>query len=196
MQKSRHFKLLNANPYKRLIPDCAIRAVTLGLAMKYSAVCKMFGKRFKPGLGLVGNEGIDLNEIKKKFDKYFDVVEDARDVSYENRPKEFDDMKFDPSIDQDEDFGYTLEEFCDLFGGQGRFLVALTTEHKHRYLTGETAGHIVFCDLRDRDGHFYDTWDSGWMRVQAYMRVDKIWPMSSEDSLLHRKWLEKHGKKQ
>lgn len=194
MAESPYFKRLNFNPAGKTIPDCAIRAVTAALAMRYSAVCRAFGKEFRPGYGLVGNEGVDLNEVKRKFDRFFDVVEDARETCWEMRPDEFDDMKFDPVVDQDEDFGYTLQEFCELYEGQGRFLVALTTEHRTRYLAGETAGHIVFCDLRPGKGYFVDTWDSSWMRVQAFMRVEKPWPPSDPDSLLHSRWLEKKKK--
>ena len=183
---SPYFKELNFNPAKKRIPDCAIRAVTAGLAMRYSTVCRIFGKTYRQGYGLVGNEGIDLNAVKKRFDRFFDVVEDARETAWEMRPDEFDDMKFDPVIDQDEDFGYTLEEFCELYSGQGRFLVALTTDIKTRELTGETAGHIVFCDLRPGKDFFVDTWDSSWMRVQAFMRIEKVWPWSDPNSLLHK----------
>lgn len=193
--KSPYFKELNFNPAKKRIPDCAVRAVSAALALRYSTVCRIFGKRFRPGYGLVGNEGIDLNDVKRRFDRFFDVVEDSRETSWEFRPDEFDDLEFDPVIDQDEDFGYTLGEFCEFYSGQGRFLVALTTDHKTRYLTGETSGHIVFCDLRPGKDCFVDTWDSSWMRVQAFMRVRKVWPPSDPNSLLHGKWLEAHPEK-
>lgn len=193
---SRYFRELNFNPAGKRIPDCAVRAVSAGLAMRYSTVCRIFGKKYRHGYGLVGEEGIDLNAVKRRFDRFFDVVEDARETSWELRPDEFDNMAFDPVVDQDEDFGYTLDEFCSLYEGQGRFLVALTTEHRTRYLTGETAGHIVFCDLRPGRNCFVDTWDSSWMRVQAFMRIEKIWPVSDPNSLLHAKWAAKRGGKE
>lgn len=158
--------------------------------MKYSAVCAAFGKKCRRGYGLVGPEGIDLEMIKKRFDPFFDIIEDAKETSWENRPPEFEDAKFDPQIDQDEDWGLTLEEFCDLYDGTGRYLVALNTTHIERLLTNADAKHIVYCDLRPGKKSFIDTWDSGWMRVECFMRIKKIWPTSRPESV----WYGKNSK--
>lgn len=186
-----YWKNINMNPWGKRIPDCAIRAVSLGLVMRYPFVCKAFGKECKRGYGLYGAEGIDLEMIKKRFGPFFDVIEDAKDTAYENRPPEFEDMEFDPLIDQDEDWGLTLEEFCDLYEGTGRYLVALNTTHLERLLTKEDAKHIVCCDLRPGKKSFADTWDSSWMRVECFMRIEKIWPTSRPESI----WYLKNKKK-
>ena len=65
------WKNLNMNPWKARIHDCAIRAVSLGLVMKYGSVCETFGRKCRKGVGLVGEEGIDLEDVKRKFREFF-----------------------------------------------------------------------------------------------------------------------------
>lgn len=168
----------DANPWKtRHMNDCAIRSVKAAIGMKYAAVCEAFGRKCEPGRGLVGNAGISLDLIKRRFDRFFDVVEDAKDSAWENRPEEFDDMEFDPEIDGENVFGMTLDEFCEMYGGQGRFLVSMQANPDaklpaQRDLKG---GHIVFVDLRkDGDPKYYDTWNCGGCLVKAFMRVRGI----------------------
>ena len=182
-----YWKNLNLNPWKKKIPDCAIRAISIGLVMKYESICEIFGKVCKPGYGLYGVEGIDLEDIKEKFGDCFDIIQAAKETAWEYRPEEFDDMPFDPLIDIDEDWGLTLEEFCDLYDGTGRYLVALNTTHLERLLTKEDAKHIVCCDLRPGKKSFADTWDCSWMQVECFMRIEKLWPIDRPESLWYQK---------
>ena len=77
-----HFKFKNMNPWGKKLEDCAIRAVSAALAMKYSAVCELFGKKCVPGTGMAGTEGIDLRLVKKRLGPFFDRVEDANDFGF------------------------------------------------------------------------------------------------------------------
>lgn len=173
-EKLSHFHKRNMNPWGRDINDCAIRAVSAALWMKYDAVCRMFGKKCVPGRGLSGEEGIDLKHIKHRLDGFFDRIEDASDLSWDKRPEEFKDMKFDPKIDTRPDLGLTLGEFCELYANTGRFLVAV-------------ARHIVYADLTPGRNWFMDTWNSSEMPVRAYMRVKGILSRKDPRSLLYGK---------
>ena len=78
-----------------------------------------------------------------------------------------------------------MNEFCEQYSGQGTFLVSLEGDPKSSNpAIARTAGHIVCAKLgrKARRQGFIDTWDSGDMRVDAYMRVVKTEP---KDSPLH-----------
>lgn len=168
----RHFKFKNLNPWGKKIEDCAVRAVSAALAMKYPAVCELFRKKCVPGTGMAGVEGIDLGLVKKRLGPFFDRVEDANDLEFDARPPEFADMEYDPEFDESPDLGFSLDEFCDAYAGTGRYMVAVVpaTVWKGRNLYG----HVVYADLRPGKGFFFDTWDCGNRTVLAYMKVKAI----------------------
>ena len=56
--QSNVIKYFNANPWKKHISDCAIRAVVMAIGMKYELVCKAFGVAWKRNRGLVRDTGI------------------------------------------------------------------------------------------------------------------------------------------
>ena len=56
--QSNVIKYFNANPWKKNIPDCAIRAVVMAIGMKYELVCEAFGAAWKRGRGLIRDTGI------------------------------------------------------------------------------------------------------------------------------------------
>ena len=179
----RHFKRRNMNPWGKKLQDCAIRAVSAALMMKYPAVCKIFGRECEPGTGLAGREGIDLELVKKRLGPFFDRVEDANDLEFETRPPEFADMEYDPAFDESPDLGLSLDEFCDAYAGTGRYLIAVVpaTVWDGR----NSCGHVVYADLRPGRGFFYDTWDCGNRTVLAYMRVRSILNKNDPRSLLY-----------
>ena len=181
----------DANPWKtRHRNDCAIRSVKAAIGMRYAAVCEAFGRECARGTGLVGNAGINLDLIKKRFDNFFDVVEDAKDSAWENRPEEFDDMEFDPLIDGENVMGMTLDDFCDIYGGQGRFLVSMQANPDAEYsaVRNLKGGHIVYADLRkDDDPKYYDTWNCGECLVKAFMRVRGILKKTDPRSVYFKK---------
>lgn len=180
------FRLKNMNPWGKRIDDCAIRAVSAALQMKYNAVCKLFGKECKEGHGLAGKEGISLKLIKHRLSKFFDRVEDAFDTAWDKRPPEFEDVEFDPAIDADPDLGIDLDDFCDMYAGTGRYLVSLVPSRRMK-VNGVNFGHIVYANLKPGCGWFYDTWDCSKMMVEAYMRVKYILNPEDPRSLLYRK---------
>ena len=186
-EPSRYWKKRNMNPWGRNIDDCAIRAVSAALWMKYQAVCEIFGKRCVPGVGLEGSEGIGLGLIKLKLGRFFDRVEDSFDLLWKNRPEEFEDMEFDPAFDADPDLGLTLQEFCAAYENQGRFLISLVPTQEVGEITPERRknGHIVYADLSPGRNWFMDTFDSSGMTVKAYMRVKNIWNMNDPRSLAY-----------
>ena len=172
------FRERNMNPWGKMIGDCAIRAVSSAIAMRYPAVCRLFGRKCRPGHGLVGPEGITLGRIKARLDRFFDRVEDAYDTSWKNRPEEFKDMEFDPEIDSDPDLGLTLDQFCEAYRGTGRYLVSLTYPESK-------VGHIVYANLSPGKNYYFDTKPCGDMKVDAYMRVKKIVDINSPQSLFY-----------
>lgn len=181
-----HWVNKNFNPWGKRIPDCGIRAVSAGLRMSYPFVCALFGKKYVPGTGLKGNDGLSLDSIKGKLDKFFDVVQDCRETAYDARPEEFKDMEFDPEIDGEESLGMTLNEFCDLYAGTGRYLVTLTNSAISREINGHVFGHTVFCNLNDPNNPFFvDTEDWGDQLVTTFMRIDKVLSRKNPHSLDH-----------
>lgn len=182
------FHRRNMNPWGSDIDDCAIRAVSAALWMKYDAVCRLFGKECVPGKGLAGSEGISLWLIKQKLGKFFDRIEDSFDLRWQDRPEEFKDLEFDPAFDSDPDLGLTLGEFCEAYSDQGRFLLALVPTQKTGHVTPERRknGHIVYADLTPGRNWFMDTLDSSFMTVSAYMRVKGILSRKDPRSLLYK----------
>ena len=178
----------NMNPWGKMIGDCAIRAVSSAIAMKYPAVCRLVGKECRPGRRLVGNEGIGLEAIKKRLGNFFDRIEDASETSWENRPEEFRDMEFDPEIDSDPDLGLTLDQFCESYRDTGRYLVALVHGSKPKDGTSRIRdGHVIYANLSPGKNYFFDTLDCGKMIVYAYMRVVAILDVNSPQSLYYKK---------
>jgi len=181
-----HWVNKNFNPWGKRIPDCGIRAVSAGLRMSYPFVCRLFGKECASGYGLKGREGITLDSVKSTFDKFFDVVQDCRDIAYDKRPEEFKDMEFDPEIDGEESLMMTLNEFYDLYAGTGRYLVSLTNSAISREINGHVFGHITFCNLNDPAKPFFvDTEDWGEQLVTAFMRIEKVLSRKNPHSLDH-----------
>lgn len=176
-----HFRLGNMNPWGRLIGDCAVRAVSAALAMRYDAVCGLFGKKCQPGRGLVGNEGICLETVKRRLGRFFDKIEDAGETAFEARPPEFAGMEFDPAFDESPDLGLSLDEFCDAYTGTGRYLVAVVPPEV--YAGRNSRGHMTYADLRPGRGVFMDTWDCGRKTVLAFMRVKAVLSFKDPRSL-------------
>lgn len=77
--QSKHFCKFNFNKYGMHIPDCAVRSVVAATGLDYDIACKMYGCSFKRGHGLIRNSGIALEDIKQKFNSYFDIVVDFND---------------------------------------------------------------------------------------------------------------------
>ena len=183
----------NFNPWKKNICDCAIRAVVAATGLNYKEVCRRFGVSYVIGKGLRRDTGIDLEDIKKTFKDYFGIIQDfSEDIGFV--PDEYKDSKendeliaFDISNDIDNVSGLSLNDFCEMYLGQGTFLVSLSGDPSSLDMHVRDGGHIVCAKLgknAKRKG-FIDTWDSGNMRVDAYMRVDKTEP---KDSPLHWKY--------
>ena len=177
----------NFNPWNKNISDCAIRAVVAATGLDYRAVCKRFGVSYVKGKGLRRDTGIDLDAIKETFSEYFDIVEDY----YDNMafvPDEFKNSKedmlmqtFDLQNGIDLASGDTLNDFCDQYSGQGTFLVSLEGNPKSKDVFARKGGHIVCAKLgkNAKKQGFIDTWNSGEMHVDAYMRVVKTEPKNS-----------------
>lgn len=100
--------------------------------MSYIDVCRRLGVAWKTGFGLVRDSGIELDDIKEKFDEYFDVVQDFID-DQRFVPDEFRDTyqakmadDLDAELGLENRSGITLAEFMEVYSGQGVFLVGLT----------------------------------------------------------------------
>lgn len=194
MARSPNLIKVNFNPWKQHIGDCAIRAVSAATGLDYRAVCNKLKVAWKNGRGLVRNGGIDLRDIEKAFDEYFDVVEDYYD-NYEFVPDEMKGSAEDAAMQAYDDANgitavsqMTLDEFIGtMFAGPGTFLVSLAKGTGSSEKGVEDGGHIVCarCSKDTKKRGFVDTWDSGGMYVDAYMRVAKKEP---KDSPLHWKY--------
>jgi hypothetical protein len=178
-KRSKYFFRHNSNPFGKLLPDCAIRAIATGLNMPYTEVCKRLGVSWKTGHGLIRNSGIFLESIRDAFSEYFDYVQDVDDIKSFNAQNEMlkdlmKDREFNVELmDLDDeirgdDEELTLERFIDEYEGQGSFLVGLHN------LNGE--GHIVCCFLSRNPPIFCDTWDCSNLIVDCIMRIKKRLP--------------------
>ena len=100
------------------------------------------------------------------------------------------DIEAELGIDYDTS-GDTLNDFCDLYAGQGRFLIGLVgnpnSKSKIPAIKDASMGHLVYANLRPnaRKQGFIDVFDSGEMLVDCYMRVAHTEPI---DSPLHYKF--------
>lgn len=171
-------KKFNANPWHKIIGDCAIRALVLGLGFDYKVACKQLGVACKKGHGLVRDTGIDLYDIKSKFSSFFDIVEDFGD-SQDFVPDEFkgtdDDImvkSMEGSMKVPGTFGITLRDFIELYADQGLFLVGLVSDDDDQY------GHVVFVNNLPGMNYAVDTFDSLNFLVDAFMRVKHRLPAS------------------
>lgn len=191
---SRYFIKFNFNPWKQTkAGDCTIRAVSGATGLSYKEVCRRYGVACKNGYGLMRKTGINLEDTKEKFDEYFDVVEDFYDDFgfVPDEMKDTFDAKLVKALDQHSASEYasgdTLEDFCDMYDGQGRFLISLVPNPEAKDEAAKRDGHIVYANLSSnakRPG-FVDTWDSSEMLVDAFMRITKTEP---KDSPLHWKY--------
>ena len=182
----------NFNVWNKFIGDCPIRAVSAATGLKYQEVCKRFGYSWKNGHGLIRDTGATIEEIKSKFNEYFDIVEDFYD-DYDFVPDEFKGtdaeqelIDFDNQHNIGPSAGITLNEFVDMFKNQGTFVVSLTGNPNAKNKSCREGGHVVCvkCNRGHKQG-FIDFWDSGEMLVDAYMRIKKKEPA---DSPLHWKY--------
>ena len=176
----------NFNPWAQYIGDCPIRAVSAGTGLKYQEVCKRFGYSWKNGHGLIRDTGSSLDEIKSKFNEYFDIIQDFYE-DYDFVPDEFKGTNAEQElIDFDNEngigatAGITLNEFVEMFEDQGTFLVSLEGNPNAKNEACKEGGHIVCvkCNPKYKQG-FIDFWDSGEMLVDAYMRIKKTEPFNS-----------------
>lgn len=185
---SRYFIKFNFNPWKQAaVDDCAIRAVSGATGLSYKEVCKRYGMAYRNGYGLIRKTGIDLEDIKQKFDEYFDIVQDfSEDMDFvPDEMRDTFDAKLAKALDQatgsEYASGITLEDFCDMYDGQGDFLVGLSPNPEAKDEAAKTGGHIVLAKLSNaskRKG-FVDTWDSSEMLVDSFMRIAKKEPKNS-----------------
>lgn len=191
--KSQYWIKFNYNPWKAKIGDCAIRSIVAATGLDYREVCKRLGVAWKYGKGLIRDTGIDLEDVKRVFGKYFDIIEDFTD-NYAFVPDEFKDSQEDDELRTlelqygitDDSSGITLKEFIDQFENQGAFLVSCIGNPNATNTNARSGGHLVYvqCIPGKRHG-FIDSWDSSEMLVDAYMRVIKKEPF---DSPLHWKY--------
>jgi len=190
-------KYFNANPWKKNIPDCTIRAIVVAIGMKYEIVCNKFGFAWKNGYGLIRGGGVSLDDIKRVFAPYFGSVVDMNEELPEDlrdNPEIQDMLAIDAKLGIREDnMGVTLEEFLDQYEGAGSFLVGLVgnPESNGRYKNEAGDGHIVCARcLPGKPGFAIDTFDSSYMIVDSFMHIVKTVP---KDDPMH--WVydkEKH----
>lgn len=170
-QPSAFFARYNINPWKKNLPDCAIRSTALAINIPYLDVCRTLGVSFKNGHGLIRNGGIYLQKIKDAFDDYFDVVvdfseelpPDALPDGVEDTTELFQDNdEIDSSSENSE---INLEEWMRLNAGTGIYIVSL---HNPSSFYG---GHLVCVSTNAMK--FFDTWDCSKWKVDAWLRVNK-----------------------
>lgn len=192
MAKNNKWIKTNYNPWHKNIGDCVIRSIVAATGLDYREVCRRFKVSYKNGHGLIRDTGIKLDDIEEVFGEYFDIVEDF----YKNNefvPDEFKDSwenhdmeVFEIANGLDSPSGITLNDFIDMFKNQGIFLVSLVRNPAVNNIPfGIKDGHIVCAKCKGKNQGFIDTWDSGDLLVDQYMRVIKKEPI---DSPLHWKY--------
>ena len=181
------FIKFNYNPWKARTGDCAIRAIVGATGLDYRVVCKRLGVAWQNGKGLIRDTGIDLEQVKIAFKSYFDIIEDFTENlnfvpdEFKDSPENamMDDFDLENGIDGVSS-GMTLNEFVTDYQNQGSFIVSCEGNPNAISPVCRKGGHLIY--VRCIPGHkqgFIDTWDSGEMLVDAYMRVVKREPISS-----------------
>ena len=186
MAINKHWIKCNYNPWHQNIGDCVIRAVSAGTGLDYREVCKRLHVSYKNGHGLIRDTGINLEDVEEVFGEYFDIIENF----YNNNdfvPDEFKDTWINHDMEQfeiangiNEPTGLTLNEFVDLYKDQGTFLVSLIRNPEVKNIPmGIKDGHIVCVKCKGKNQGFIDTWNSGDLLVDEFMRVKKKEPTTS-----------------
>ena len=119
------FKKTNGNPWRRNLPDCTFRNMSLALNMNYKSVCEALGYECISGWGLpidlkvqginsiTENDLPDIETIIKTFDKYFDNY-DIDKIYDDNYAEVFADVMTGHAEYDDEyvnpDEGFTINE--------------------------------------------------------------------------------------
>lgn len=186
LPRSKFWKNANFNPWGAHVGDCAIRGISAATGLDYRVVCKMLHVSYKNGQGLIRDTGIELNDIERVFDQYFDIVEDFYDNTEFVPPemvgsKEAQELEAFDSINGIEAASKTtLEEFIRDFKDQGVFLVSLVGNPDAQNPVCRRGGHIVCVRCARGKPHcFIDTFSSHEMFVDAYMRVARMEPVAS-----------------
>ena len=188
-QKNPKWINFNFNPWGKHIGDCAIRATSAATGLDYRVVCKRLKMAYKNGYGLIRDTGVSIQDVKDKFNPYFDVVEDYYE-NYSFVPDEFKDTLYDKSADEiDKSLGIdavsntTLNDFINEFENQGIFIVGLVgnpNAPKDFQYRSRSNGHFVCvkCIHGLKQG-FIDIFDCGPMLVDSFMRVKRQEPANS-----------------
>lgn len=152
--------------------------------MSYPQVCKALGVSFKRGFGLIRDTGIDLEDIKARFNDYFGSITDFN----EEVPEELVGMddeaaRIDAALGIDSSTsGITLEEFIMMFENEGRFLVGLVSP--------KGDGHIAFVNCQRGRNFVVDTFNCLDFTVDSWMQIQKVLPKEDPRRYVYDK--EKH----
>lgn len=172
-----HFYMKNFNPWAVSKGDCAIRALSAALAMKYVDVCRNLNVRFKNGVGMM-KDGVQtlITVPKSPLARYFDSPRLLRANGMRPAPGELRGMQRMPKSE----VRVNVNDFCEAAAKArpDEIFVVLCMGNPSSYspdISGgnENEGHVVAVFAERNHPYFVDTWDCGDMLVYAYMRVKR-----------------------
>lgn len=86
--KSKNFRNINYNKWRKNVGDCVIRAIVGALGLDYEIACKLMKVDCKKEIGFTGDDGIDLYDLEKTFKKWLGPIEEL--LPNEDNPLKFD----------------------------------------------------------------------------------------------------------
>lgn len=156
--KSKNFRNINYNKWRKNVGDCVIRAIVGALGLDYEIACKLMKVDCKKGIGFTGDDGIDLYDLEKTFKKWLGPIEELL-------PNEDNPLKFDGEM--------PLDKWVDEHRGDGKVYLVYVNDWKD-------GGHIVYVNCKNANSYFVDTWDSGNIPVNAWCEVKTRLPKTSK----------------
>lgn len=158
MDKNPYWIKINFNPWKKNIDDCAIRSISAATGLDYREVCKRLGVAWKNNYGLIRKTGIDLEDAKRVFGEYFDIIEDFEENlnfvpdEFKDSPENDELIAFDLNNDITGDSsGITLEDFVRDYRNQGAFLVGcVSNPNAKNKIARREGGHLVYVNCSPR----------------------------------------------
>ena len=159
----------NANYWGKNIGDCMIRSVSFGTNLGYIAVCNMLGLKWKHMHGLVTKKGVGVSRLESNFVESGWIDEVYTDEIASNFFFGGDDGEKDDFIDPE--VGDTVDEFLQMYAGQGRFLLYVRPPKSE---VNKDDWHMVYANANNQK--VFDTWDCRkWLVFGAYrIMKDKV----------------------
>ena len=155
----------NQNPFGKVIGDCVVRSLSLGLGIPYEKICDDMGKGFKDGEGLIGDITLnDISDFSKKTGMLKPLKFDNAFFDYVYRGKDYEPKYTWP----------TLRDFAN--GNRGKYIVLVRRSdvdmtHEYAREVFKITFHVIYVNGDRKE--YYDNMnnDPGDMTIYGVFRI-------------------------